>query len=181
MYPIIEPSYVLKGGLVPLSFKDGGAFGFIHNSWALVRRQSRWRKNGERGAVQLPVHHHSPPFLPPDPLSARGPLPSSMPRSCARECGCAPQCRSGRRQASTSPSVPHRRSCYTPHRNFPVPMVHLTITIPYGSVLVTTWNRYHVYQSNPFIFICLLLFQVNRCWSRWKRCSYIDVVRTWIC
>lgn len=63
----------------------------------------RWRKDGGRGAVQLPVHIGSPGGRRgnPRPLST-GPLPSSMPRSCARDCDCAPQCRSREPQCLTA-------------------------------------------------------------------------------
>lgn len=69
------------------------------------------------GAVQLPVHHRRRGPAPTRPSSRSGPLPSSMPRSCASECDCAPQCRSGRRRGrpavSTSTTTLHIASRYS--------------------------------------------------------------------
>ncbi|PZC74499.1 hypothetical protein B5X24_HaOG207730 [Helicoverpa armigera] len=73
-----------------------------------------WRERGGAAAGASPSPAGPAPRPPP---RRAGPLPSSMPRSCARECGCAPQCRSGRRQAAGEPSVPHRRPRHTPHRH----------------------------------------------------------------
>lgn len=137
--------------------------------------------------MQLPVHQQSPALAPPPaPLGAAprraGPLPSSMPRSCARECGCAQRAAmqerpavGGRRAISASPTIAtHAASQIFRTR---VVMGHLTCsvtlyTIPSSRTILRT-----IRGVRSLNLIGVWYFQVTRVRRACRWCASRSVSR----